>query len=457
MAVLARLNGEVAGLSGSDLELEGLQSGYTVDLLPAGTFAAYSPREAANGLSGNYFFGCDDATSSRSADWTLSTPSRELWVFCPIKRASFGNATVFMEFRASGATAAGQDHAEVVLQTDGRILLRTDNVDRITSVGSLAVDDATFHGIWVYLLVDNTNGIFRVYDSDPAGSPTPFVEWTGDTYENTGTFAQAISFLSIGFSPGCAGDDWKVQSPSVLFTSASGPVSTGATLSFYDGGATLLGTAIAEVFEGTAGASSTDGRIHLSEVRDSGGTLWDGVRANDPLIGWASVDNSGSWSASPQTGYESLEPSSGFPLDVYQVAVEPDGNGAVIQLTSSTANPNWQNVDDGLDSASADSAYNDTSTIGNADRYTFGALPSSSLVSAVDGIAVLLRVQETGSSSIGHVAALAYTSAEVESVQQAIPSGAFTVQRFEFALDPLGAAWTHSNADGGEFGLRMKA
>lgn len=451
MAVIARLNGEIAGISNDDFTTEAIGAGSTLDVLPAGVHAGTPARQSQGGMGGAYFFGSNSATS-REGRLVFDVPSREIWGFTPIiRRSSDGTGEVRMEFHAPGDSGGTTDHAAITFEADGRITLRTDNIDRVTSVGSIPVDDTSFASLWVYLLIDNTSGIFQVFDSDPAGGASPFVEWLGDTLESNAS-AATVGNVNMIFPAGTGGDDFKFQNVSVRFTSGSGGIAIGDTVLFLDGGATTIGQA---VIDGIDGDITGTGVLYLNSLEDGAAAVWDGIRANDPTQGTASLARSGGgWTATPR-GEAAIEHTSGFPIDTFQVAVIPDANGTVTQLTSSTANPNWDNVDDGLDSA-AETDYNSTSTPGDADRYELTALPATGLVQTVDGLSVYLRVREDGGSTINNVAALAYDGTEEEGLEKTIPSGGFQVQRTEFAIRPNGSDWDHTSAEGGQYGIRMK-
>lgn len=453
MSVIARVGGEVAGISGGDLQTEGFQGGGSLVVLPAGAFAGFTPRTAPNGLGGSYFVGNSSSVSLQGGDLNHQYDPQEFWGFIALQRAAHVGGDMAFRFRQTSVTANTQTHITIAVDgTTGTIEIYSVGLSlRDTSTEVIPVGDNVFTGLWFHIRCADAGGFIHVYLSDPNGGASPVATYTGDTKH--GGFVATMGKTRIEMWPGNAMDDLRFQSASILYTGGSGTWPTVSTnLTIKDALGNVLGTAVVDHREGDV----ANGRFHLRDVYDSTGLVkWDGLKSSDPFAGAATVEAGGVWSATVVGG--AMEPTSGFPLDAYQVAISPDAAGSLSQLTSSSGGSNYANVDDGVDTGS-ESDYNSTATPGDADLYGMEDPPAAALINYGDALAVYARVQEVGGSGVNNTAGLLKLSGnELEGFEQAIPSGGAAVQRFEFTTDPLGnVGFSRSNVQGTEIGARMK-
>jgi len=131
-------------------------------------------------------------------------------------------------------------------------------------------------------------------------------------------------------------------------------------------------------------------------------------------------------------------------------AIYPDGAGDDTNWTPS-AGSNYQNVDDGalLDE---DTTYNETSTDGHDDLFTYDNLPAEA--SSVDGLMIVTEARvTTGSMDLSHNIKTGGT--EYPGSAETITSTSYiTSYRLEEDDPDTSVAWTVSGVNGAQFGTR---
>lgn len=124
----------------------------------------------------------------------------------------------------------------------------------------------------------------------------------------------------------------------------------------------------------------------------------------------------------------------------------PDGPGSAAQLTSSSGNPNWQNVNTALPDLAT---YNHSLTPGDKDLYAFAALNDPGAIRAVQ-VNLLANKSDAGLRLI--VPRIKSGATEEAGAAQALSTDNRYYTR-SWEVDPnTAAAWTAANLDAAEFG-----
>lgn len=147
-------------------------------------------------------------------------------------------------------------------------------------------------------------------------------------------------------------------------------------------------------------------------------------------------------------------PQNDFLGDVRVDAAYPDGNGNSSQLVGSDGNStdNYLLVDE--HPANDDTDYVESSTVSDKDTYTYGAVPGSS--GTVYGLQTCTYAKKTdaGTRKIANVARLSGT--EVDSADLTL-STTYSYLRDVKETKPGGGAWTISDINSAEFGVKVTA
>jgi hypothetical protein len=141
--------------------------------------------------------------------------------------------------------------------------------------------------------------------------------------------------------------------------------------------------------------------------------------------------------------------------DVRVQAVFPNGNGNYSQLTNDLGNMtnNYTHVDEA--DPNDDTDYVESSNAGDKDTYTYQDLPTTT--GTVYGVQVMTYAKKTdsGSRTIRNLARLSGTDADNGS-DIALPSG-YTYLPSIFETKPGGGAWTITDVNNAEFGVKVTA
>jgi hypothetical protein len=137
-------------------------------------------------------------------------------------------------------------------------------------------------------------------------------------------------------------------------------------------------------------------------------------------------------------------------IDPIRVPVKrPTGAGTTTQMTPS-AGSNWQNVDD--TTMDSDTTYNAETTAGDLDLYTFGALGLTGTVKALQ-TALCFRSDGAGAETLAPMIRISSTNYQGTTV------GCTTTYAFSNQIYPTSpatsAAWTVSELDGAEYGVKL--
>jgi hypothetical protein len=140
---------------------------------------------------------------------------------------------------------------------------------------------------------------------------------------------------------------------------------------------------------------------------------------------------------------------SGFYGDGYVLVLRPDSAGNYTQWTSSTANPNWQNVDEYPPSAAA---YNSSANIGDKDTYGLTDLPAG--YTTIKAVQADVWAEKDNTGAAGFKALWRSGGVDSLGTQEFFPqSGAYEYFREGNELSPFsGAAWTFAELNAIEFG-----
>lgn len=140
---------------------------------------------------------------------------------------------------------------------------------------------------------------------------------------------------------------------------------------------------------------------------------------------------------------------SGFYGDGYVFLLVPNGAGTYTDWTSSTINPNWQNVDEYPPSSAA---YNYSATVGNDDSYTMTDLPSG--YTDIKAVQSNNWAAKDASGTAGFKALYVSAATPQLGTQEFNPQvNSFVYYREGSELSPFtGVAWTAAELNAIEFG-----
>lgn len=127
----------------------------------------------------------------------------------------------------------------------------------------------------------------------------------------------------------------------------------------------------------------------------------------------------------------------------------PDGAGASTDFTPS-AGSNYQNVDEA--SQDGDTTYNSEATAGDHDTYTFGAVGVTGTVKAVQ-VNLMVRSDGAGAETIAPMVRI--SSTDYQGTTQGITTGYTDVSQIYETSPATAAAWTVTEIDGAEFGIKL--
>lgn len=131
-------------------------------------------------------------------------------------------------------------------------------------------------------------------------------------------------------------------------------------------------------------------------------------------------------------------------------AIDADGAGDDTDWTPS-AGSNYQNVDDG-DEVDEDTTYNETSTDGDQDLYTYENLPG--VTASVDGVQITSEARVTaGSMDLSNVIKTG-TTVSPGTADTITSTSYVTLTRIEEKDPDTAAAWTPSGVNGAQFGIK---
>jgi hypothetical protein len=211
------------------------------------------------------------------------------------------------------------------------------------------------------------------------------------------------------------------------------------------------------VFHGTTGSLS----LHVNGVQDTGINL---SNVNTITTGNAYADafriGGNQYGNAPGMYFDDLylcddqgSTNNNFLGDCRVEALFPSGNGNSSQLVGSDSNStdNYLLVDE-ADPSTSD--YVESSTVGDKDTYTYGNLtPTTGTVYAVQIIPHAAKT-DAGTRSIASVARL--SSTEVDSADKTLSSTATYLPDIR-ETKPGGGAWTISDVNSAEFGVKVTA
>lgn len=141
--------------------------------------------------------------------------------------------------------------------------------------------------------------------------------------------------------------------------------------------------------------------------------------------------------------------------DIRVEALYPNGNGNSSQLDGSDGNTtdNYLLVDD-TGGNDGESTYVESGDVGDKDTYAYGNLSAAS--GTVYGVQPLLKARKTdaGSKSVASVARVSGT--EEDSANVSLPQ-TYTINSDLRTTKPGGGAWSVSDVNGAEFGMKVTA
>jgi hypothetical protein len=241
-------------------------------------------------------------------------------------------------------------------------------------------------------------------------------------------------------------------------------------LSVRRGGSTVLGTTTLQlnanvwyyvelrlVFNDTTGVVQLrvngvqDINLSSQDTNNAGGNVADRIQFGDPGASNINVSIDDLY-LNDATG---SAPMNTFLGDCRVETIYPNGNGNSSQLVGQDADStdNYLNVDE--TNSDDDTTYNESSTVGNKDTYAYGNLAvTSGTVYAVQ-ILPWARKTDAGTRSIVTVARLAGT--EVDSSAYSLPDTYTYVGQNIRETKPGGGAWTISDVNSAEFGVKINA
>lgn len=247
-------------------------------------------------------------------------------------------------------------------------------------------------------------------------------------------------------------------------------INPAGTLSLYRGTAagTLLGTSVTALSINTYYYIELKTVIHATtgtyEIRVNSTNVLSGTGANTAASGvaqWTGVqigrNYSGSGAATIQD-YDDLYTCDGsgatntdFLGPIRVKAIYADGAGASTDFTPS-AGLNFQNVDEAL--TDGDTTYNSESTAGDHDTYTFAAI---GLTGTVKGVQTNLMVRSDGAGAETIAPMIRISTTDYQGTTVGITTS-YADSMQVYAVSPAtAAAWTVSEIDGAEFGIKLVA
>lgn len=144
------------------------------------------------------------------------------------------------------------------------------------------------------------------------------------------------------------------------------------------------------------------------------------------------------------------------PLGPVRVStLTPTGNGNYSQLVNNSGNStnNYQRVDE--IPPNTDTDYVGTSTPGNKDTYAFSDTPATT--TTIYGVAVNSSIRKTDSGARTYKNQVRISSTDYEGTEKT-PATNYTNQQEIFEVSPAtSSAWTKSEVDGAEFGIKCHA
>lgn len=132
----------------------------------------------------------------------------------------------------------------------------------------------------------------------------------------------------------------------------------------------------------------------------------------------------------------------------------PSASGTYTQYTSSTANPNWQNVDEAQ--PDDDTSYNYDQTAGHKDSFKFQSLglAASAVVYAVN---VLVRAEKDDSGPRSIKVLVRFGGSDFQNATTLNLGTPYqTLQSTIYNQDPTSASWTVTNVDAAEWGYETQ-
>lgn len=136
--------------------------------------------------------------------------------------------------------------------------------------------------------------------------------------------------------------------------------------------------------------------------------------------------------------------------DVRIYAVFADGAGDSTQLALTGAATNWQAVSE--NPPDSDTSYVSSSTVTDKDLYNFATVPAASVIPAVV-VWLRARKDDAGTRSVRGLAKLSGT--EVDSGADAALNTTYTFHGELFERDPATNAWTGTNFNSSQFGVKV--
>jgi len=138
--------------------------------------------------------------------------------------------------------------------------------------------------------------------------------------------------------------------------------------------------------------------------------------------------------------------------DIRVDTIYPDGDGNYTQFTPSTGTAHWSLVDETTPNTTD---YNSGANIGDRDSYTYAALSAitSQTIYGVQINAAALK-SDSGSRSLGTMSRLSGTNKDGSGA--ALSTSQTYISEIQ-ETDPASAAWTESNINSAEFGVKVTA
>lgn len=231
---------------------------------------------------------------------------------------------------------------------------------------------------------------------------------------------------------------------------------------------TLLGTTSSGITAGAYSYIEFKVVLHASAgtyaVRVNGSTVLSGSGANTAGAGtttWTEVQliTDGTAGAHRDTGTWDIDDlyvcdgsgsnNTDFLGAIRVKAIFPDGAGASTDFTPSVG-ANYENVDEA--STDGDTTYNSETTVGDHDTYTFAALGIAGTVKAVQ-TNLMVRSAGAGSETIAPMVRIAITDYQGTSTGV---STSYTDKMQVYEVSPAtSVAWTTTEIDGAEFGIKL--
>ncbi len=258
------------------------------------------------------------------------------------------------------------------------------------------------------------------------------VSFTGDTKPGTDTTVNSFGFAGNNL---WYFDEFARNSLTILYTGGVGTFLAGDTITGGTSGATAIVTSV----------ETSASRLVVR--------TWSGVafQAGETITGSGSLAT-GLVSA-PNSAYRNgFEPNSSRVGNGFVVARVPNGVGTTTQLTSSSGNPNWQNVDDQPPNATD---YNRSGTADQYDTYAASSLPSSATaIVVVTGYAYSMR---DGSQISNFKAVVRTNGADYFSTNNTALPTAYAAGLWQWNVNPAtGTTWTVAEAGAAEPGFQVR-